>query len=211
MDALTSILADARQRLRAEVPELQYVEKDWGQLAPAQPPVARPCALLDIQAVDYTQQTRGAQRADAQLIVTVADLPPAAETAVNPEAAPDPDPAVPVPDPAPAAADPDAPAASEAPAAGTGEAADPAPAAPAADPAVTPDPFRILHLLERIHAALHGSSSGAYTPLRRTTLRKAASEAVPVCYVLTFETAFENPSASTYRRVPAPEVALTLE
>lgn len=192
MDALTSILADARQRLLAEVPELQYVEKDWGQLASAQPSVARPCALLDIQAVDYTQQTRGAQRAEAQLIITVADLPPAAETPADPAA--------------PAAADPEA-----APAARTGEAANPATETSAADPAVTPDPFRILHLLERIHAALHGSSSGAYAPLRRTALRKAAFEAVPVCYELTFETSFETPRESAYRKVPAPEVALTLE
>lgn len=61
-------------RLGERVPELGYVDKDWGQLSHEKPAVKFPCALLDIENINYTQQGGGYQQADTQITVTVANL-----------------------------------------------------------------------------------------------------------------------------------------
>jgi len=58
----------------SEIPGLQYIDKDWGQLQYEQPPVKWPCALLDVANADFKQLGRGFQQADADITVTVANL-----------------------------------------------------------------------------------------------------------------------------------------
>lgn len=74
MDQITNILLDVQDRLATAVPELQYVDKDWGQLSLEKPAVKFPCALLDMKDVTFTQTGNGGQVADTQITVTVANL-----------------------------------------------------------------------------------------------------------------------------------------
>ena len=45
---IKTILLAVQQRLAERVPELAYIDKNWGQLDYEAPPVKWPCALLDI-------------------------------------------------------------------------------------------------------------------------------------------------------------------
>lgn len=57
-----------------EIPELRYTGEDWGQLDYfAQKPVKFPCALVDLEEVDYTDNAPRRQQAIASLTVRVAD------------------------------------------------------------------------------------------------------------------------------------------
>ncbi len=57
-----------------EIPELRYTGEDWGQLDYfAQKPVKFPCALVDLEEVDYTDNASRRQQAIASLTVRVAD------------------------------------------------------------------------------------------------------------------------------------------
>lgn len=58
----------------SEIPALQYIDKDWGQLQYDQPPVKWPCALLDVANADFKQMGRGFQQANADITITVANL-----------------------------------------------------------------------------------------------------------------------------------------
>lgn len=51
--------------------------------------------------------------------------------------------------------------------------------------------FRIIDLLERIHAALHLFSEGGYAPLFRTNLKKVETASPHESYEMTYQTAFE--------------------
>lgn len=83
MDQITAILLSVQTQLGEHVPELAYIDKDWGQLSYEVPSVKWPCALLDVENVNYTQEGGGRQMADTQLTITVADmrLTPASQAA----------------------------------------------------------------------------------------------------------------------------------
>jgi hypothetical protein len=69
---MKNILLAIQTRLAAQVPELLYIDKDWGQLNYEQPPVQFPCALLDVSNADYTQFSSGVlQRARATIEVII--------------------------------------------------------------------------------------------------------------------------------------------
>lgn len=74
MANIKEIILDIQERLGERVPELGYVDKDWGQLSHEVPAVQFPCALIDVVNVNYTQQGKGYQLADAQITITVANL-----------------------------------------------------------------------------------------------------------------------------------------
>lgn len=74
MAGIKEIMLSVQGRLGERVPELGYVDKDWGQLSHEKPAVKFPCALLDIENINYTQQGGGYQQADTQITVTVANL-----------------------------------------------------------------------------------------------------------------------------------------
>lgn len=73
MERIATILSDVRTQLEENVSELAYIDKDRGQLPSEATSAAWPCALLDVENVDYTQEGDGRQMADARIIVTVAD------------------------------------------------------------------------------------------------------------------------------------------
>lgn len=74
MDQIAAILLNVQTQLGESVPELAYIDKDWGQLSYEVPSVQWPCALLDVENVNYTQEGGGRQMADTQLTITVADM-----------------------------------------------------------------------------------------------------------------------------------------
>ena len=51
-----------------------YVGEDWGQLNFDKPPVNFPCALVDMESVDYSNLPQGKQHADAVFNITIADI-----------------------------------------------------------------------------------------------------------------------------------------
>ena len=84
MANIKEILLSVQERLGSTVPELQYIDKDWGQLSCEKPAVKYPCALLDVRNINYSQEGRGRQMADTQLTVTVANLRLAAASLLAP-------------------------------------------------------------------------------------------------------------------------------
>lgn len=80
---MKQIFLSIQNRL-AEIEELSYIDKDWGQLQYEQPPVQWPCALIDVANIDYTQQGKGAQTAQASITITVADTIPATSSYQSP-------------------------------------------------------------------------------------------------------------------------------
>jgi hypothetical protein len=73
MDVLTTVVADAIARLKL-MGEFRSVDENWGQLTFEQPPVAWPCALVDVEEITYTSPSRGSQRGEGCITVTVADM-----------------------------------------------------------------------------------------------------------------------------------------
>lgn len=74
MDEITTILLDIQDQLGKTVPELAYVDKDWGQLSQEKPAVKFPCALLDLKDIKFSQTGNGGQVADTEITVTVANI-----------------------------------------------------------------------------------------------------------------------------------------
>lgn len=69
----TMILKDIVAALPLALPQLKYVDKDWGQLDKDNPAVGFPCALIDITDVDYTDLSAGWQLASGAFTVKVAN------------------------------------------------------------------------------------------------------------------------------------------
>lgn len=69
----STIIKDIVEALADALPQLKYVDKDWGQLNLEQPAVGWPCALADIEAVEYSDLGCGWQLASATIEVTVAN------------------------------------------------------------------------------------------------------------------------------------------
>lgn len=73
MDVLSTIISDAITQLKG-LGDFKSVDENWGQLTFEQPPVSWPCALVDVEEVSYTSPSRGSQRGEGSITVTVADL-----------------------------------------------------------------------------------------------------------------------------------------
>ncbi len=69
----TMIIKDIVDALPLALPQLKYVDKDWGQLDVEKPAVGFPCALIDITQVDYTDLSAGWQLASGTFTVKVAN------------------------------------------------------------------------------------------------------------------------------------------
>jgi hypothetical protein len=74
MAEIKSILLAVQAHLGAAVPAIAHLDKDWGQLYYEQPPVKWPCALLDIEDIQYDQRGHGGEQAKTRLSVTVAGM-----------------------------------------------------------------------------------------------------------------------------------------
>ncbi|KAF0198851.1 MAG: hypothetical protein FD170_3971 [Bacteroidetes bacterium] len=71
-DILTAIAA----RLGAEVPELKYIDEDWGQLDDYSdnPPVKFPCAIIEVQQAAWRNQSNKVQDGTVNISIRVAEL-----------------------------------------------------------------------------------------------------------------------------------------
>lgn len=64
----------AIQEKLAEVTGLKHIDKDWGQLSFDQPPIKWPCALIDFDNINFSQQGRKGQLAEATIYIKVATM-----------------------------------------------------------------------------------------------------------------------------------------
>ena len=71
---MKEIFLQIQQRLSDFISVLKYIDKDWGQLVYDNAPIKYPCALIDIEDVQYTQLSRGWQKAVANITITVANV-----------------------------------------------------------------------------------------------------------------------------------------
>ncbi|MDR1197389.1 MAG: hypothetical protein LBK94_00015 [Prevotellaceae bacterium] len=83
---MKKLILSIQERLKTEVPELLYIDKDWGQLNYEQPPVKFPCALIDISSAEYAQFSASkAQRAKVtiEIIIVNRNLVPSSAGSVR--------------------------------------------------------------------------------------------------------------------------------
>ena len=72
---MKQIIQNIQDRLMREVPALKYVDQDWGQMDFYQaPPVKFPCALIDIQSAQYTNDGKLVQQGVAMVVISLFDL-----------------------------------------------------------------------------------------------------------------------------------------
>lgn len=69
---IKTILLAVQQQLTEQVPELAYIDKNWGQFDYDMPPVKWPCVLLDIDTIPFTQTGGGGQIADGATVEIMA-------------------------------------------------------------------------------------------------------------------------------------------
>lgn len=69
----STIIKDLQDMLAHELPEVKYIDKDWGQLYMEQPPVGWPCILIDIEQVDPKPLNDGNEKDTATIVLTVAN------------------------------------------------------------------------------------------------------------------------------------------
>ncbi len=70
---MKNIFLNIQDHLQQSVPALKYIDKNRGQLTLPQPPVKFPCALIDLDNIDYTQAARQDRLATASIAITIAD------------------------------------------------------------------------------------------------------------------------------------------
>ncbi len=69
------IIKKIQERLSSEVPDLKYVDQDWGQMDFfVKPPVKFPCALIDIQSAQYSNTGEFVQQGTAQVVIRLFDI-----------------------------------------------------------------------------------------------------------------------------------------
>lgn len=71
---MKEILIAIQEHININVPELKYIDKDWGQLQHDNPPVKFPCALLDFSNITFSQLGQLHQLADANIEIIIANL-----------------------------------------------------------------------------------------------------------------------------------------
>ncbi len=72
---MKEIIQHIQERLQAEVPALKYIDQDWGQMDFfMNPPVKFPCALIDIQAAQYSNVGDFGQQGTALVVITLFDI-----------------------------------------------------------------------------------------------------------------------------------------
>lgn len=69
----STIIKDIQDMLSHELPNVKYIDKDWGQLGMEQPPVGWPCILIDIEQVEIRPLNDGNEHAKATVVLTVAN------------------------------------------------------------------------------------------------------------------------------------------
>ena len=69
----STIIKDIQDMLSHELPNVKYIDKDWGQLGMEQPPVGWPCILIDIEQVEIRPLNDGNEKHKATVVLTVAN------------------------------------------------------------------------------------------------------------------------------------------
>ena len=82
----STIIKDLQDMLSRALPEVKYIDKDWGQLTMEQPPVGWPCILIDIEQVEIRPLTDRNEQATATVVLTVANKRTNASSAHAPRA-----------------------------------------------------------------------------------------------------------------------------
>lgn len=80
----STICLDIIEALKTEVPGLKYIDKNWGQLFMEHPPVGWPCALIDIDEIEF-QELGDNEHAEVAVVLTVADKRASSGSANAPE------------------------------------------------------------------------------------------------------------------------------
>lgn len=71
-------------QLQAEVPELRWIDVDEGQLNDENPPVAYPCALIDIDYPNCTDESESLQLCTAKVTIRYAFKPSGSSSSAAP-------------------------------------------------------------------------------------------------------------------------------
>jgi len=72
---MKQIIQDIQNRLMQKVSALKYVDQDWGQMDFwREHPVKYPCALIDIQSAQYTNDGNFIQRGTVIVVIRLFDL-----------------------------------------------------------------------------------------------------------------------------------------
>ena len=82
----STIIKGLQDMLSRALPEVKYIDKDWGQLTMEQPPVGWPCILIDIEQVEIRPLTDRNEQATATVVLTVANKRTNASSAHAPRA-----------------------------------------------------------------------------------------------------------------------------
>lgn len=159
MGGIKEILLSIQGRLGETITEFGYVDKNWGQLSYEQPAVKFPCALIDVENVNFSQTGGGGQMADTQITITVANmrLTSASLTAPRKE-----------------------------------------------------DAYRIIDLVDKVHAALQLFTDGSYAPLFRSNLKKILADSSRECYQMTYQTAYMVSHDTGFEPAPIKKVKIDL-
>ena len=73
---MKQLLKDIQQRLIDTVPELKYVDEDWGQLNYYEPhhPVQYPAAVINVSGVQWNNMGKHVQQGSVEIAINVADI-----------------------------------------------------------------------------------------------------------------------------------------
>ena len=72
---MKQVIQNIQDKLMQEVPALKYVDQDWGQMDFfPNPPVKFPCALIDIQSAQYTNNGDFIQQGTAMVVIRLFDI-----------------------------------------------------------------------------------------------------------------------------------------
>lgn len=81
------LLKDIYTQLKTQVPELRWIDQDFGQLEIFQvrPSVSFPCALIDFQQTSYSNMSQLAQAGDLTITVRLGFAPFSASNQLAPD------------------------------------------------------------------------------------------------------------------------------
>jgi hypothetical protein len=71
---MKQLLENIKNRLSENVTALRYIDENWGQLNIADPPVKFPLVLIDIEDVQWSNQTKHVQDGIATVSIQVANM-----------------------------------------------------------------------------------------------------------------------------------------
>jgi hypothetical protein len=71
---MKELVAAIQAKMKAGVPALKYIDRDWGQMEAGNPPVKFPCALIDVRSAQYANGSNRFQTGVATVVVKLFDI-----------------------------------------------------------------------------------------------------------------------------------------